>query len=84
MFVLMGTMNISIPDDLRAELDAQVARRGYGTSSEYVRDLIRRDIERQRVRALLLEGREGPQGAPVTEQRLEALRARAGQAARRA
>jgi antitoxin ParD1/3/4 len=84
MVALMGTMNISIPGDLRAELDAQVARRGYGTSSEYVRDLIRRDIERQRVRALLLEGREGPQGAPVTEKRLEALRTRAAQVARRA
>ena len=52
----MGTMNISLPDPLREFVDEQVKQRGYGTSSEYVRDLIRKDQERARLRELLLDG----------------------------
>lgn len=52
----MGTMNISLPDPLKEFVDEQVKRRGYGTSSEYVRDLIRKDQERTRLRGLLLDG----------------------------
>jgi len=52
----MGTMNISLPDTLREFVDDQVARAGYGTSSEYIRESIRRDQERLRLRAMLLEG----------------------------
>jgi len=39
----MSTMNISLPETLKAFVDEQVSRRGYGTSSEYVRELIRKD-----------------------------------------
>jgi antitoxin ParD1/3/4 len=52
----MSTMNISLPDSLKEFVDRQVATAGYGTSSEYVRELIRRDQERTRLRNLLLEG----------------------------
>ena len=52
----MTTMNISLPEALKAFVDEQVAGRGYGTSSEYVRELIRKDQDRQALRALLLEG----------------------------
>ena len=52
----MGTMNISLPDRLRDFVDEQVRERGYGTSSEYVRDLIRKDQDRTRLRRLLLDG----------------------------
>lgn len=38
----MSTMNISLPDTLKNFVDEQVSQRGYGTSSEYVRELIRR------------------------------------------
>lgn len=51
-------MNISLPADLRRWLDEQVREGGYGTASEYVRDVLRRRRERQvrqRVDALLLE-----------------------------
>lgn len=51
-------MNISLPAPLKSFVDKQVANRGYGTSSAYVRELIRRDQERQHVRSLLLEGGE--------------------------
>jgi antitoxin ParD1/3/4 len=52
----MSTMNISLPDSLKSFVDDQVSQRGYGTSSEYVRELIRKDQERQQLRALLLAG----------------------------
>jgi putative addiction module CopG family antidote len=47
----MTTMNISLPDALKSFVDEQVTGRGYGTSSEYVRELIRKDQERNRCRA---------------------------------
>ena len=52
----MTTMNISLPDPLKAFVDEQVARRRYGSTSEYVRALIRRDLERTSLRDLLLAG----------------------------
>lgn len=52
----MATMNISLPDALKTFVDAQVAESGYGTSSEYVRELIRKDQDRQHLRGLLLAG----------------------------
>ncbi len=52
----MTTMNISLPDSLKQFVDTQVATAGYGTSSEYVRQLIRRDQEREQLRGLLLQG----------------------------
>ena len=52
----MSTMNISLPESLKSFVDEQVSERGYGTSSEYVRELIRKDQERTRLRGLLLEG----------------------------
>jgi antitoxin ParD1/3/4 len=56
-------MNVSLPDELKDFVEAQVADRGYGTSSEYVRELIRKDRDRQQLRALLLEGaRSAPTG----------------------
>ena len=52
----MSTMNISLPEALKSFVDDQVNARGYSTSSEYVRELIRKDQDRQRLRSLLLEG----------------------------
>lgn len=49
-------MNISLPDSLKAYVDEPIAGRGYGTSSEDMRELIRRDRDRQRLRALRLDG----------------------------
>jgi antitoxin ParD1/3/4 len=77
----MSTMNISLPEALKAFVDDQVAGGGYGSSSEYVRDLIRKDQERQQLRRLLLDGAESPPGAPVGPAYFEALRARMGKPA---
>ena len=53
----MGTMNISLPDSMREFVDKQVSARGYGTSSEYVRELIRKDQDRQHLRSAAAGGR---------------------------
>jgi antitoxin ParD1/3/4 len=52
----MTTMNISLPDALKSFVDEQVTGRGYSTSSEYVRELIRKDQDRLHLRQLLLDG----------------------------
>jgi len=77
----MSTMNISLPATLKAFVDAQVTERGYGTSSEYVRELIRKDQERLRLRGLLLAGAEAPAGPPADAAYFEGLRARVRTAA---
>ena len=66
----MTTMNISLPETLKDFVDHQVQERGYSTSSEYVRDLIRNDQVRQaeqRLAALILEGLESGPAIPVNE-----------------
>ncbi len=76
----MATMNVSLPDALKSFVDEQVAKRGYGTSSEYVRELIRADQDRQRLRKLLLDGAASQQTAPADETYFRRLRARARKA----
>lgn len=72
----MGTMNISLPDALRSFVDQQVVSRGYGTSSEYVRELIRRDRDRQRLRGLLLAGADSAPASTTDGARFDRLRER--------
>jgi antitoxin ParD1/3/4 len=71
----MSTMNISLPDTLKAFVDAQVNKGGYGTSSEYVRELIRKDQGRLQLRALLLSGAGSAPTAPAAGAYFEGLRA---------
>ncbi|WP_085781589.1 type II toxin-antitoxin system ParD family antitoxin [Rhizobium sp. NXC14] len=73
----MSTMNISLPDNLKHFVDQQVAGRGYGTSSEYVRELIRRDRDRQQLRNLLLEGASSETTEPIDASYFDSLRERA-------
>jgi antitoxin ParD1/3/4 len=42
----MAQMNISVPDGLKAWADARVAQGRYSSTSDYVRDLMRRDQDR--------------------------------------
>ena len=42
----MGTMNISLPDPMKSWVEDQAKSGRYANSSDYVRDLIRRDKER--------------------------------------
>jgi antitoxin ParD1/3/4 len=52
------TMNISLPDSMRVFVEETLTDDGYGSASEYVRDLIRADQKRRnekRLETLLLE-----------------------------
>ena len=72
----MSAMNISLPEDLKNFVDDQVSARGYRTSSEYVRELIWKDRDRQRLRGLLLEGAESPKAVAADAHYVEGLRSR--------
>ena len=66
----MNTMNIAIPAQLKSFVQRQVERRGYSSVSEYVRDLIRGDQERQAIAALeteILKGLDSGPSTPMTK-----------------
>ena len=77
----MSTMNISLPDTLKSFVDEQVIQRGYATSSEYVRELIRKDQDRLQLRGLLLAGAASAPAAPADARYFEGLRDRVQKAA---
>ncbi|CAD2244676.1 type II toxin-antitoxin system ParD family antitoxin [Xanthomonas arboricola] len=52
----MATMNISLPDELKQFVDQQVQEHAYGSSSEYLRELIRKQRDVEQLRGLLLDG----------------------------
>ena len=49
----MATMNISLPDALKAYVESSVAEGRYSNASDYVRDLIRRELEKGNAKAWL-------------------------------
>jgi antitoxin ParD1/3/4 len=67
----MATMNISLPDQLRAFVDQQVATGRFANASDYVRDLIRDDQERAKglaeLQELIREGLESGVSDLTTE-----------------
>lgn len=69
-------MNMSLPDALKSFVDEQVNQRGYGTSSEHVRELIRKDQDRVHLRSLLLAGASSAPATPADDAYFEGLRAR--------
>ncbi len=79
----MATMNVSLPDTLKAFVDAQVADHGFSTSSEYIRALIRHDQDRERLRMLMLEGGASPMLPAADAGFFAGLRARATDTAQR-
>jgi antitoxin ParD1/3/4 len=74
------TMSFALPDELRSYLDRRVRSGQYGNTSEYIRDLIRRDQEEQakkRLRALIEEGLQSGPSRPLTPKFVAELRKRA-------
>ncbi len=67
----MKTMNVSLPDNMRDYIEQQVKTGGYGSVSEYIRDLIRQDQKRkakEHLETLLLEGIESGTATPMSDQ----------------
>ena len=51
----MATMNVSLPDPMKAWVEAQVKTDHYSNASDYVRDLIRRNQEDRAQREALVQ-----------------------------
>lgn len=65
-----NTLNFALPESMRAYIDARVASGHYGNTSEYIRDLIRKDQAEEakaRLRALIEEGLASGPATPWTE-----------------
>ena len=78
------TMSFALPETMRSYIDERVKSGSYGNTSEYLRDLIRRDQEAQaakRLRELIEEGLASGPAAPLTDDDFAAFRARMAKAA---
>lgn len=74
----MTTLNISLPDSMRAFIDEQIAKEGFSTASEYIRHLIRQDQKRAaqaKLETMLLEGLDSGEAIEVTDEWWEQKRA---------
>lgn len=65
----MATLNISMPDELRAFIEARVNMGEYQSASDYLRDLIRHD--REATEQLLMAGIESGPSEPLNMQHLK-------------
>lgn len=79
----MATMNISLPDELKQFVDAQVAEHAYGSTSEYLRELIRKQRDLDQLRRKLLEGAQSPVEGVIDKAWFDSLRERARQRAKK-
>jgi len=78
----MSTLNISLPESMRAYIDEKVAEGGYSTASEYVRELVRAEQKRaaqDKLEALLLEGLESGEAREMTDKDWDELKRRVWQ-----
>jgi antitoxin ParD1/3/4 len=67
----MSSVSISLSDSLRAFVERQTEEQGYGTVSDYFRDLVVKDQQRQgeaRLEKLLLEGLNSGEPIEVTSE----------------
>lgn len=74
-----ATINISIPDTLKAEVDEAIETEGYGNTSEFFRDLVRDYLKKRqerRLEALLLEAVESDKFTPLTKADFEGIKER--------
>lgn len=73
-------MSFALPEPMREYVDQRVRSGQYGNTSEYIRELIRRDQEEQakkRLRGLIQEGIESGPGRNLTPKVAAELRKRA-------
>ena len=73
-------MSFALPEAMRSYVDQRVRSGQYGNTSEYLRELIRRDQEEQakkRLRELIEDGLSSGTGQPLTPQRAAQLRKQA-------
>ena len=80
-----NTISFALPEALRSYVDQRVRSGQYGNTSEYLRELIRRDQEEQakkRLREMIEEGLSSGKGRTLTRRVAAELKERALGAAR--
>ena len=73
-------MSFALPESLREYIDARVRDGSYGNTSEYLRDLVRRDQHEQaaqRLRDLIADGIASGEGRVATDDVIAELREQA-------
>lgn len=75
----MATMNVSLPEPMKEWVETQAKSGRYSNTSDYVRDLIRRDQDRtnkiEKMQQLISEGVESGEGnSSMRELRDQAVR----------
>lgn len=62
----MATMNVSLPDQMKAWVEDNVQSGRYANASDYVRDLIRQDhLKLEKLREALIEGEQSGAATPL-------------------
>jgi antitoxin ParD1/3/4 len=75
-----NTMSFALPESMRAYIDERVRSGQYGNTSEYIRDLVRRDQEaqaRRRMQELITAGLSSGEGRRLDRRTEAELRVRA-------
>lgn len=74
-----ATLNISLPDTMKTEVEEIIATEGYGNTSEFFRDLVRNYLKERRERKiedLLLQGINSGESTPLTKSDFEKIKER--------
>ena len=75
----ISTINISIPDTMKAEVEEAIASEGYGNTSEFFRDLVRnylRQRQEKRLEAMLLDAVKSEKFSKLTKADFEDIKQR--------
>ena len=72
----MADLTISLPEGLKSWIDRRVAEGGFGSSSDYLHDLVRRDQAEEAARARLLAAIDEGLASPVVATTIDEIIAR--------
>ena len=75
----IATLNISLPDTMKAEVENVVATEGYGNTSEFFRDLVRdylKERQARKLETLILEGINSGDSTTLTSEDFEKIKER--------
>lgn len=72
----MRTMKIPLPETLKLFVDGQVEKRSYGSRSEYIRELIRKEQDAKQLCMMLAKGSQSPVVGLMDDEWFDSLRRR--------
>ena len=75
----IATLNISLPDTMKAEVENVVATEGYGNTSEFFRDLVRdylKERQARKLETLILEGINSGDSTTLIKEDFEKIKER--------